>query len=176
MPDLPITLDPAAAGPVYRQIVTRLRAAILTGTLPAGVRLPSSRGLASQLGVARGTVEAAYAVLAGEGVLLSRGPVGTVVSPHMTVRRGPHTYHAAPVAPPGDSFTAQRILPFRMGLPALDAFPRKLWSTLVAREIRASPVTIWPIRTRPATVPCGRRLPAISASAEASPSAPNRCW
>ena len=65
MPDMPITLDPGATEPVYRHIVTRLRAAILSGTLPAGGRLPSSRGLASQLGVARGTVEAAYAVLAG---------------------------------------------------------------------------------------------------------------
>jgi GntR family transcriptional regulator / MocR family aminotransferase len=86
MPDIPIILDPGATGPVYRQIVTRLRDAILSGTLPAGVRLPSSRSLASQLGVARGTVEAAYAVLAGEGVLLSRGSAGTVVSPHMAAR------------------------------------------------------------------------------------------
>ena len=53
MPDLTIVLDPGATDPVYRQIVTRLRAGILSGTLRAGGRLPSSRGLASQLGVAR---------------------------------------------------------------------------------------------------------------------------
>ncbi len=137
MPDIPIILDPGATGPVYRQIVTRLRDAILSGTLPAGVRLPSSRSLASQLGVARGTVEAAYAVLAGEGVLLSRGSAGTVVSPHMAARGGSRTYRAAPVPPAAvDRQTPQHVLPFRMGLPALDAFPRKLWSTLAAREIR----------------------------------------
>jgi len=136
MPDLPITLDPGAAGPVYRQIVTRMRVAILSGTLPAGVRLPSSRGLASQLGVARGTVEAAYAVLAGEGVLLSRGAAGTVVSPHMNIHGGRRTPDTALIPATADSRTPQRILPFRMGLPALDAFPRKLWSTLAAREIR----------------------------------------
>jgi GntR family transcriptional regulator/MocR family aminotransferase len=136
MPDTPITLDPAALGPVYRQIVARLRAAILSGTLPAGARLPSSRGLASQLGVARGTVEAAYAVLAGEGVLLSRGSAGTVVSPHMTARGGPRISGTVPVPPAIDSHAPQRIMAFRMGLPALDAFPRKLWSTLAAREIR----------------------------------------
>jgi GntR family transcriptional regulator / MocR family aminotransferase len=134
---MPIVLDQAATGPVYRQIVTRLRAAILSGTLPAGVRIPSSRGLASQLGVARGTVEAAYAVLAGEGVLLSRGSAGTVVSPHMTARAVWRAQCAAPVASAMmDRDTPQHVLPFRMGLPALDAFPRKLWSTLAAREIR----------------------------------------
>jgi GntR family transcriptional regulator/MocR family aminotransferase len=152
MPDTPIVLDQAAAGPVYRQIVTRLRAAILAGTLPAGVRVPSSRGLASQLGVARGTVEAAYAVLAGEGVLLSRGSAGTVVSPHMTTRAAWRAQDAAPVASAMvDPETPRHVLPFRMGLPALDAFPRKLWSKSVA-----SPATISPIRIPLATVRCGR--------------------
>jgi GntR family transcriptional regulator / MocR family aminotransferase len=146
---MPIILDPGATGPVYRQIVTRLRAAMLSGMLPAGARLPSSRSLASQLGVARGTVEAAYAVLAGEGVLLSRGPAGTVVSPHMTARPISRTHGAAPVAPEVDHDTPRHVLPFRMGLPALDAFPRKLWTTLAA-----SPETILPIRIPPATVRC----------------------
>ena len=51
----------------------------------------------------------------------------------------------------------QRVLPFRMGLPALDAFPRKLWSRLAAREIRRiTGPTIWPIRIPRVTVHCGR--------------------
>src|SRR5277367_2337083 len=132
MSDMPFILDPGATGPVYRQIVTRLRTAILSGALPAGVRIPSSRGLASQLGVARGTVEAAYSVLAGEGVLLSRGSAGTVVSPHMTARAASRTFGASPVPSAVESYAPQHVLPFRMGLPALDAFPRKLWSTLAA--------------------------------------------
>lgn len=137
MPDMPIALDRGVAGPVYRQIVVRLRAAILAGTLPAGARLPSSRGLAAQLGVARGTVEAAYSVLAGEGVLVSRGSAGSVVSPHLAERRPPRRQRTSPLAPEGSSSAApRRVQPFRMGLPALDAFPRKLWSTLAAREIR----------------------------------------
>ena len=136
MPDVPIALDRGVAGPVYRQIVVRLRAAILAGTLPAGRRLPSSRGLAAQLGVARGTVEAAYSVLAGEGVLVSRGSAGSVVSPHLAEHRPTRRQRTSPI-PEGSSSTApQQVQPFRMGLPALDAFPRKLWSTLAAREIR----------------------------------------
>ena len=41
------------------QIATRLRAAIAAGALAPGARLPSARALADQLGVARGTVDAA---------------------------------------------------------------------------------------------------------------------
>lgn len=133
---MPITLDRSIAGPVYRQIVVRLRAAILAGTLPAGTRLPSSRGLAAQLGLARGTVEAAYAVLAGEGVLVSRGSAGSIVSPHLAAHRATRWQRKPPAPDPSGSTAARRVQPFRMGLPALDTFPRKLWSSLAAREIR----------------------------------------
>jgi GntR family transcriptional regulator/MocR family aminotransferase len=40
--------------------------------------LPSARGLAAQLGAARGTVEAAYAILAGEGWIIARAAAGTI--------------------------------------------------------------------------------------------------
>lgn len=136
MLDMPIALDRGVAGPVYRQIVARLRAAILAGTLPAGARLPSSRGLAAQLGVARGTVEAAYSVLAGEGVLVSRGSAGSVVSPHLAAHRATRRQRPSPAPDSSGAPAPQRVQPFRMGLPALDAFPRKLWSTLAACEIR----------------------------------------
>jgi len=135
MATLPISLDRGAAGPLYRQIAARLRAAILAGTLPAGSRLPSSRGLASQLGIARGTADAAYAVLAGEGVLLAQGSAGTVVSPHFAAPWVAAKARASAVARPG-AHLPLRVPALRMGLPALDAFPRKLWSRLAAREIR----------------------------------------
>jgi GntR family transcriptional regulator/MocR family aminotransferase len=135
MATLPISLDRGAAGPLYRQIVARLRAAILAGTLPAGSRLPSSRGLASQLGIARGTADAAYAVLAGEGVLLAQGSAGTVVSPHFAAPWVAAKTRGSAVARP-EAHSPQRVPALRMGLPALDAFPRKLWSRLAAREIR----------------------------------------
>src|SRR5487761_2259424 len=82
-----ITLDPTLAAPTYQQIVARLREAMNTGVLTPGARLPSARSLASQLGVARGTVDAAYAVLAGEGTIETRGAAGSVVSPHLAPRR-----------------------------------------------------------------------------------------
>ena len=54
--ELPIALDRAAAVPLRRQLAEHLRAAIRAGRLPAGAALPSTRDLAEQLGVSRGTV------------------------------------------------------------------------------------------------------------------------
>src|SRR5580692_7610954 len=66
--------------PAYRQIYQRIRSEILSGRLAAGARLPSSRTLARELGVARGTVVTAFQMLAGEGYTASAGARGTVVN------------------------------------------------------------------------------------------------
>src|SRR5512133_3498055 len=57
-----------------------LRAAIRESRLVAGTRLPSSRALAADLGLARGTVVEAYAQLQAEGYLNSRRGAGTWVA------------------------------------------------------------------------------------------------
>jgi len=56
-----IALDPAAEAPLHRQLYFGLRDAILESRLPPGARLPSTRSLASDLGVSRNTVLAACA-------------------------------------------------------------------------------------------------------------------
>src|ERR1700722_14963707 len=66
--------------PVYRQVYERIRSEILSGRLVAGARLPSSRTLASELGIARGTVVTAFQMLSGEGYTVSAGARGTVVN------------------------------------------------------------------------------------------------
>lgn len=131
-------LDPAAAEPFYRQIYDRFRGAIASGLLKPGDRIPSARALVTELGLARGTIETAYALLAAEGYIQARGQAGTVVTPDLrlqapvagTVRR-PDSRVAT------TSFRPDSILPFQMGLPALDAFPRKIWARLGARCVRA---------------------------------------
>ena len=65
--------------PLYRRIAGDLRHSIARGGLPRGARLPSSRALASQLGVSRNTVLAAYDLLAAEGVIAGRTGSGTLV-------------------------------------------------------------------------------------------------
>src|SRR5215469_11826369 len=66
--------------PLYRQVYEHIRTAISAGQLRPGDRLPSTRSLAERFGTARGTMDAAYAILAGEGYVVGHGAVGTVVS------------------------------------------------------------------------------------------------
>src|SRR5882757_11536730 len=66
---------------VYRQVYQRIRSEILSGRLAPAARLPSSRTLASELGLARGTVVTAFQMLAGEGYIVSHRARGTIVNP-----------------------------------------------------------------------------------------------
>jgi GntR family transcriptional regulator / MocR family aminotransferase len=133
---LSFTLDPAETEPLFLQIATRVRHAITSGQVVAGARLPSARTLAAQLAVARGTVDAAYSLLAGEGAIATRGSAGTVVSGTEGARIEPveHTPFMFDVEPAQDPATP---LPFQIGLPALDVFPRKLWSNLTVQAARS---------------------------------------
>ncbi|NVZ23150.1 PLP-dependent aminotransferase family protein [Pseudomonas costantinii] len=114
--------------PKYQEIYRRFRLAIDQGQLGPGDRVPSVRSLALELKVARGTVEAAYQLLVSEGFFEARGQAGTVIAgsaPQVSVKPLPVV---APVVP--------GPRPLQMGLPALDAFPRKLWARLVTQQVR----------------------------------------
>ncbi len=131
-------LDPTAAEPFYRQIYERFRGAIASGVLKPGDRIPSARALTQELGLARGTIEAAYSLLAAEGYIQARGQAGTIVTPDLKPGSPLPSPPARPEADPGvASFRPESILPFQMGLPALDRFPRKIWARLGARCVRA---------------------------------------
>jgi GntR family transcriptional regulator/MocR family aminotransferase len=145
-----------AAGktPMHRQVYEHFRAAITAGQLRPGDRLPSARALAQRLTVARGTIDAAYAMLSGEGYVISRASLGTVVSPELSgivIRRAAEPRAAQVSRQPTQGAPGA----FQIGLPALDAFPRKLWSSLCARQARAlsatdmaypDPSGYWPLR------------------------------
>ncbi len=74
-----IQLERASGVPLYRQICQRLREAILSGELAEGVRLPTERALANELGVNRTTVMNAYNQLASEGLVEGHVGRGTLV-------------------------------------------------------------------------------------------------
>lgn len=135
-----ITLNRTETMPLHHQIYCRIKDAISQGLLPPSGRAPSARNLASELNVARGTVDAAYERLYGEGFLVARGQAGTFVAPIV----GNHAIpSASAMQPPGRSPT-EFILPglssliFNPCIPAFDAFPRKLWAKLGARRLRAA--------------------------------------
>ncbi len=127
-------LIPVGATPTRqpgRALERGLREAIRSGRLPGGTTLPSSRDLARQLGVARGTVTSAYRQLVGEGYLTSRHGSGTRVNDIPQTAVPPATAPAPP--PPG-----RRLLP---GLPALGAFPRNAWLACVRAALADLPDT-----------------------------------
>lgn len=135
---LAFQLDPRHKEPLYRQIYQRVKQAIMTGQLKRDSRVPSVRALASELGVARATVENAYGLLTAEGFLQSRGQAGTVVSAPQSLSApapSPVRKNAVP-KPINPMLPSVSSLPFQLGLPALDAFPRAIWSRIVSRQIR----------------------------------------
>ncbi len=138
-----LQLDNQLAEPLYRQIYLRIKDAIAQGSLAANTRLPSARGLASDLGVARATVENAYGALIAEGYLQSRGQAGTYVSAQLLHVQDRSVLSVARTLPAITSSAfhphpAGQIQPFQLGLPALDAFPRAVWQRIVARRLRST--------------------------------------
>ncbi|NWE69046.1 PLP-dependent aminotransferase family protein [Pseudomonas gingeri] len=134
-------LDPDSKEPVYRQLYWRFRGAISDGLLSPGERIPAARALAKELGLARGTIDTAYSLLSAEGYIQSRGQAGTVVSPDIRspVLKGHPDQGPNPVEGLSIRHKAP-VLPFQMALPALDAFPRKIWAQLGARCVRATQI------------------------------------
>lgn len=134
-----LTLSRQHGAPIYLQLYRRYQDAIAAGKLRPGDRVPSVRSLASELNLARGTVEMAYQMLVSEGYFVTLGTSGTVVSPHLDGM--PEPGNAARAAPSIPAATVPRVsgdelLPFQLGLPALDAFPRKAWARLTGRRLR----------------------------------------
>jgi GntR family transcriptional regulator / MocR family aminotransferase len=123
-------LDPA--GPRVRAgLENALRTAVQTGRLGPGARLPSSRVLARDLGIARNTAANAYGQLVAEGWLTARQGSGTRVADR-----------AAEVTPqparPGRGQGRVRY-DLRPGSPDLSAFPRADWIGAARRALNAAP-------------------------------------
>jgi len=75
-----LTIDPASAVPPFEQLRVQLLTQMQEGTLAAGVRLPTVRQLAADLGIAPGTVARTYRELEASGAIETRGRGGTVVA------------------------------------------------------------------------------------------------
>ena len=133
--DLDLTLDETEAGLLSHQLGRRLVDLILTGALPPGRKLPSTRQLAGKLGVARTTVVDAYGWLADLGYVDARSRARACVralrfSDAGAAQRVRSHPIRAPSAPSID---------FRPGLPDLAAFPRVSWAKALARSARTLP-------------------------------------
>jgi GntR family transcriptional regulator/MocR family aminotransferase len=144
-------------GALNQRLYRGLRQGILEGRLPPGMRLPSSRGLAGDLGLSRNVVVMAFDKLLDEGYVEARVGSGTYVSrslPDAATAWSPPSMERTAPAPPRLSMHARRVvalapLPaptaplrsglryeFRYGLPAISDFPADAWARIVARRAR----------------------------------------
>jgi GntR family transcriptional regulator / MocR family aminotransferase len=150
-----LNIDPESSVPIYRQLYTSLRNAILSGQLASGTQLPSTRTLALEIGVARGTILNAYEQLLAEGYVEGEIGGGTYVArklPDELLRAPSIQAFPLPQDQSGRSLSQRGIAMastayaspydlspvhvFRPGLAALDAFPVKIWSQITARRAR----------------------------------------
>jgi GntR family transcriptional regulator / MocR family aminotransferase len=140
-----LRLDKSADAPTYRQMLDLMQQAILTGQLAPGTKLPSSRMLALDLGIARNTVLHVYDQLTAEGYVTSTTGSGTYVAdtaPRDTPKRHSETdatRSPGPVSQRGARLISQAgVSPkqwgaFMPGVPDVAEFPARTWSRLQAR-------------------------------------------
>ncbi len=146
---------------LWRWLYSEIRGAILDGRLKRGSRLPSTRSLASQYGLSRGTVTAAFDQLREEGYTFTGIGSGTFVASglpddSMTARRERRVAdlpqsHASLSRQGRAMIEGIRLLPasqsigkaFRNYEPAIDLFPMNLWSRIAGRVLRRAPRTLY---------------------------------
>ncbi|WP_044871844.1 PLP-dependent aminotransferase family protein [Pseudomonas sp. LFM046] len=149
-----IELDRASPLPLYRQLYLQVRKQILSGRLPGGTRLPSTRTLCKELALSRITILNAFDQLTAEGFLAPRTGAGTYVGNEW---EGRSKAADAPRKPPRLSSLGQSVLSMRSehfggvsyaswapdcptsflpSHPAYDAFPLPVWRRLMNRHLR----------------------------------------
>ena len=158
--------DKKSSNPLHRQIYEAMRRAILKGDFRAGAKLPSTRGLAAQLGVSRMTVVVAYDQLYAEGYLEGKSGAGTYVASelpeellHTSKNKNQKNTEKSESALPRplniskhgkwlaetrypDVVRVERatkFIPFQHGLPAVDEFPFETWSRIANKWHRNPP-------------------------------------
>ncbi len=157
-----LTLDaPRGDQELWRWLYEALRAAIVEGRLGPGTRLPSTRNLAAQYGLSRGTVTTAFDQLLAEGFTRSEVGSGTYVTAGMPDRLLPParartlpkvSRSVAGLSRRGRAAVAGiTVTPapratgraFRGYEPAIDLFPSELWARTAARVLRAAPRALY---------------------------------
>ena len=123
------------------QIAKQIREQVLQGRLKPRARLPSSRALAEQLGVARATVVEAYEQLSGEGYVETRLGSGTAIAaelPESLLTTGRQTK----TQPAQKRIARIPAKPFRSGLVDWENFPHDEWGRILGRYWRNPPIAL----------------------------------
>ena len=149
-----LRLAEASAEPMNRRLYRGLREAILEGAIAADTRLPASRDLAAELGIARNTVVHVYSQLLAEGYTRSRQGNGTFVNaslPDSFLSSGRRARLAAAPQPrpalsprgaaivDGASASPYQWGAFMPGVPDLTEFPHRKFGRIVSALWRNPP-------------------------------------
>jgi len=159
-----LALRPPGKGvPLFRWFYDELRDAITSGRLKPGARLPSTRNLSRQYGVARGTVLGTFEQLLAEGYVESRVGSGTYVAGNLpdrflassAVEAEPIALRAGGAKVAGLSKWSAKLSrpfpllsphevgrPFQPNQPALDLFPSALWGQIAGRRLRRASASL----------------------------------
>jgi DNA-binding transcriptional MocR family regulator len=174
--------------PLFRRLARALSAAIESGALAEGLRLPSERSLSSALFLSRGTALAAYDLLVADGLVERRPGSGTYVAGPAALglpggREGSTLVHRLVEHSSARSSIIDlsiSVLHDAGGLPAVSLSTGDLaamvpetgyspWGSSGLRELVAGHVTDWGLPTRPGQV-------VITAGAQQAISAAAACW
>ena len=128
-----VTLDRSRSVPLRAQLEDQFRRAIRSGRLGSGERVPSSRALATALGLSRGLVQECYAQLLAEGYLVTRGGSAT--------RAARAAFRAEPARQPPSPTPGRLAADFASGVPDLASAPRQGWAWAVCEACRIAPNT-----------------------------------
>jgi GntR family transcriptional regulator/MocR family aminotransferase len=152
-----IRLDRSSVEPIHQQLYRQIRDELISGSFNQNSsRLPSTRALAADLGIARLTVKLAFSKLHAEGYLRSRRGSGTFVadalpesflSPHKP-KTEPQIEHPARLSDRVRNIPDKRTgkqfdfgiagapgVSFVPALAALDEFPIEIWERLRAQVL-----------------------------------------
>ncbi|MBV8776577.1 MAG: PLP-dependent aminotransferase family protein [Alphaproteobacteria bacterium] len=138
-------LERGAGAPLSRQLAAALRTALSERQIDAGARLPSTRALARELGLARSTVVGVYEQLAAEGYIAGKPGSGYLAAASLA-ERGPMRPPEATAAPRPLSRRAERLRgyvpeargsprPFQMGYAEIDPRFVATWKRLAGRVL-----------------------------------------
>ncbi len=148
-----ISVDRRLRRPLQLQVGDAFRSAIVNGNLRPGEQIPSTRSLASELGISRIPVLNAYAQLLAEGFFETRVGAGTFVSsslPNQLARSEDRDARSARVRRMTRAIARRTSFlphytppawtrgqgPFSLSQPAVHDFPFRVWSNLVSRYCR----------------------------------------
>jgi len=150
---LNLTLDADLEEPLHTQVFDQIRNLIVSGKIPLGAPLPSSRILAQELFIARNTVIIGYETLRAEGYIESRGTAGTFVSKMLpddlicvssnqqknatNDNIDPEPVLCFAGSPGGDGASSRPEIDFWVGRSAPDSFPLQIWKKLLIQTLNS---------------------------------------